>query len=436
MVSMCTSALAGPVQAWSRYLNSGVNDYFGSSALDGLGNTYLVGTRSTGAVADIFLAKYSPAGALIWTRTYNGPENKSDQGLGLTVDAAGDVWVCGSVGASNMTDAVVLKYSAAGALLFSRFYAQAHPSSEAFNTVQTDAAGDAYVAGTVYKSGSATAQDVIVRKYSKTGLIRWTRIYTSAGANSDGLVAMKLDPSGNPFVGVNSNTSPQKSNILKLNAATGAIVFNKAHGTTTVNTTLANIALDTMGNVLGAFTEQFGETGRRVTFIKYAGASGAVLMTPKYYNQPGPAPDFYTCWNVAIDSTGAFYAIPGGGAWELNGFKWRFPLVKFSSAGVKLWEREMVTKTQGGFDCRLIVDAAGNAYVTTVQGSPKYIILWKYTTAGLKLYSFLPTRPSPRMPTAVCLMRHLNGDLYLAGTENLTATDYKTDFVLFKFTGG
>ena len=60
---------------------------------------------------DLLLQKYSPAGALLWTKTYNGAGNHSDEGEGVAVSADGGVYVIGTTQVPKQSNnLLLLKY--------------------------------------------------------------------------------------------------------------------------------------------------------------------------------------------------------------------------------------------------------------------------------------------------------------------------------------
>lgn len=165
---------------FSTYLGGSDNDELYGIALDAAGNIYLGGaTRSTnfptvnpfaaalGGVADIFVAKLSPAGDEILYSTYLGGSvgflDGSDSVIDLTLDATNKVYVTGittaddfpvSAGAMQGThggseDAYVAKFDLEATGAASLVYATYLGGSDLERgvSIAVDAAGNAYVAG-------------------------------------------------------------------------------------------------------------------------------------------------------------------------------------------------------------------------------------------------------------------------------------------------
>jgi hypothetical protein len=127
---------------------STTNDGGNAIARDAAGNVYVTGffrgtvdfdpgagtvNLTSAGGDDIFVAKYSPTGALIWAKGMGGTSN--DQGLGIAVDASGNVLTTGffaltvdfdpGAGTANLTsagsrDSFVSKLDSSGNFLFAK----------------------------------------------------------------------------------------------------------------------------------------------------------------------------------------------------------------------------------------------------------------------------------------------------------------------------
>src|SRR5688572_21766921 len=129
-----------PEIAWARKAGSGESEQGRAIAADANGNIYVAGyfseTTSFGTTnlvssgtEDVFVAKYTPSGALLWARRAGG--NEYDEGRGIAVDASGNVYVTGlfqntasfpgtNLSSSGASDVFVAKYNTQGTLLWAR----------------------------------------------------------------------------------------------------------------------------------------------------------------------------------------------------------------------------------------------------------------------------------------------------------------------------
>lgn len=140
---------------WTRELDSLGDDSASAIAADGLGNIYIAGGTTGGfggvnaGFNDAYVAKYSNAGTLLWTRQFG--TTTDDSAVGVTTDSLGNVYISGSTtgnlaGASaGGTDAFVRKYSPAGELLWTRQLGTVNNDSSA--GITDDGQGSLYLAG-------------------------------------------------------------------------------------------------------------------------------------------------------------------------------------------------------------------------------------------------------------------------------------------------
>ena len=134
---------------YATYLGGVSRDYVHALAVDGSGNVWVAGeTYSTNfpvtedawqknqgdKYRDVFLAKFSPSGHLLYA-TYLGG-NDIDYATALAVDGSGNVWVAGVTASTNFpvtvdawqkshggeqADAFVARFSPSGELLYATY---------------------------------------------------------------------------------------------------------------------------------------------------------------------------------------------------------------------------------------------------------------------------------------------------------------------------
>ena len=142
------------------------------------------------------------------------------------VDASGNVFVAGYLVFGSTNDPggfVLLKYDPSGALLWSDVFPVTWGETV---RVETDAAGNAYLTGKGWLSGSATYVDYLTLKYAPDGTRLWLRAHgvdvatdvpASLAVSGDGRVAVTGSPSsGSPMVTVVYDTD---GNVLWSEAA-------------------------------------------------------------------------------------------------------------------------------------------------------------------------------------------------------------------------
>jgi hypothetical protein len=170
---------------WSRQLGTGDFEESSGVSADGLGNVYIAGTTRGGLSGpnaggnDAFVAKYDAAGTLQWTRQLGTTE--PDEGYGVSADGLGNVYISGTTSGSlaepnsGTIGAFVAKYDPAGTLLWLRQLGSSFGAGS--YGVSADAVGNVYISGyTVGDLGGPNAgvQDAFVSKYNATGTLLWS----------------------------------------------------------------------------------------------------------------------------------------------------------------------------------------------------------------------------------------------------------------------
>jgi len=168
-------------------------------SVDDAGFVYITGTsRGTTTQTDIVTIKYSPQGQPVWVRAFDGPAHQIDQARDLRVNAAGDVYVCGRISTVGDWDAVALKYNSAGTLIWSRTFSTPGAPIETPETLAIDSSGDIILAGS---SGSFTFADLLVLKYSPAGDLRWSRrFHGPSTTGADSAYGLAIDDARNIYI--------------------------------------------------------------------------------------------------------------------------------------------------------------------------------------------------------------------------------------------
>lgn len=154
---------------------------------------------SNSGVQDVFVVKYDAAGTLQWARSAVGPG--IDMGQTASTDAAGNLYVTGvfasnplNFGSTNLPNAggqdlFFAKYSSSGSLLWVR--AIGGTGTESTGAALVDGAGDILVAG--FFQGTASfgttnlisqgGSDMFLAKYNSNGTLLWVKSWGAAGTD-------------------------------------------------------------------------------------------------------------------------------------------------------------------------------------------------------------------------------------------------------------
>jgi Beta-propeller repeat len=346
-----------PVVEYASYLGGSNTDTPAGIAFGPDGFIYVVGTTQStdfpttsaysarlGGTSDAFVSKINPAtGALVYS-TYLGDARNPDRGMGIAVDASGNVFVTGlagtkfptTAGSWRATSAVksgfLTKLSSAGnSLLYSTLIPGSNPSGLAL-----DSLGRVAITGTA-GTGFATT----------TGAWQATSRGDNSGTSTD------LVSEGDAFV-------------LLMNAAGNAPVFSTYFGGTS-HDNAGGVAIDSNANVWlagttrsldlslqGAF--QASNAGRRDAFIAVFSVTGA-LVASSYL---GGSLDERNIAGVAADPFGNVL-IAG------NTETMAFPLVNPILSGGSLFRQYLVPNK--GFVAKLALNPLRQIFSTFLGGN-------------------------------------------------------------------
>ena len=204
-------------------------DYGYGVSTDNSGNVYVAGkyeqkANFSGTIIpcagnhDIYLAKYTASGTLLWIKTAGGPNG--DYAQALACDGSNYVYIAGEIegsstinfeGNSNTlkgkgdNDIFLAKYDLEGNLLWA--ISEGGSGNDKAVGVSYDAAGNIYICGqyegTVTFGGKKTItangdKDMFVAKYDSNGKFVW--VQNGGGPGKDDALGLKSDAEGNIYV--------------------------------------------------------------------------------------------------------------------------------------------------------------------------------------------------------------------------------------------
>lgn len=247
-------------------------------AVDASGNVFVTGFSSgINGYDDYATVAYSSAGAPLWANRYNGPANGYDRASDVAVDSGGNVFVTGSsVGVGSAEDYLTIKYSAAGALLWSNRYAGPSNKTDIAAALAVDNHDNVIVTG--FSVGTSGYYDYTTVAYSGAGVLLWTNRFP--GSSSAYWPAIAVDSNRNVFVTGTSGDSPAFEFVTIKYSEAGVASWTNRHKGTAVA-----IATDAHGSVFVAGYSYAGNDGANSITIKYSG--GGVPLWTNSYRGPG-----------------------------------------------------------------------------------------------------------------------------------------------------
>ena len=201
-------------------------------AVAGDGSVYVTGsTRSFGAGDDdAFLLKYGANGTLLWQRTYGTtPDNLNsgeESGIGVAVapDNSG-VLVVGNYRDGNI---FLAKFSPAGALMWDLTWGG---NQEGASAIAVAPNGTIYVTGATFGFGVGQG-DAFLLSFTSTGSLNWQR--TWGGASFDVAHDIAVATDGSIFISGDTQFSANSAFLVKF-AADGSVIWQREWGVVAKN---------------------------------------------------------------------------------------------------------------------------------------------------------------------------------------------------------
>lgn len=314
---------------------------------------------------DIFVSKLDAAGNLLWAVRFGSTGN--DEGLGITTDTAGNVYVTGKFegtvdfdpgpGTANlvsvgMHDIFITKLNTSGAHIWTKQVGG--DDDQLANAIAVDKAGNVYTTGWITRTTPATS--------GSADFDPGPGVFTLTSPAYNNAFILKLNPDGDFIWAKQIEASNSEGYGITLSDGyvysaggfSGTADMNPSPtGTYVFNTLIADeyiLKLDTAGNFV--WGRQIG--GDNLAVLSFCFATSIAIDAQENVYTSGPYfgdPDFNP------DSTGV-YNLPATGISE--GF-----LSKLDAAGHFVWAKVTSGSTAAiNFGYGVATDAAGNVYTT------------------------------------------------------------------------
>jgi len=361
------------VQTWvARYTGPRQVDVPIAIAVDNAGNVYVTGF-SHGTVhnydPDYATVKYAPDGTELWAARYNAHTNavsSADIPRAMVINNAGEVYVTGaSASPQGSMDFLTIKYSTTGSELWVQRYDGPAHSEDAGRAMGIDAAGNIYVCGS--SPGILGTWDITLIKYSPGGTQMWvSRFETEVFGRLDEL-AMAVDAAGNSYISVFTK-QPGPSWVWRLNLlkydANGGLVWKTQRRAVSEDEyiSIAAMELDDANNV--CIVGSVGNSGTADYLTTKFSSSGEELWSSRYNSGLGNSGNDDAARDIAIDGEGNIYVT--GLSYDSG---YQFSTVKYRPNGHRDWATTTTLPGNTGTSLSSVqVDGAGNVYVSGSAG--------------------------------------------------------------------
>ena len=426
-----------PVQAWVQRYGAQTSLSGGSRAvamgLDTNGNVFVTGSSVNGTNLGYATLKYSNAGALLWSARLDLPGNLSEVPAALAVDSSGNVFVTGSSSvpgnpavAPSGYRYLTVAYSGSGMPLWTNSYSDGTGHARAV-AIGVDQSGNVFVTGSSIESTNTHANMTTIA-YSGSGVPLWTNRYKGAGVGgaSSG-TALALDTGGNVFV-VGSSWGAdgyQRYAAVAYYNSGLPLWTNQYIGPANVSDGANAVAVAASGNVL--VTGQSYNTGG---FYDYLTVAYSGIGTPLWTNRYGTA-NASDPTAIAVDNGGNVFVT--GYSWSGVGFP-HYATAAYSPTGVPLWTNRYNGPVQRTDEATAVAtDGRGNLFVTGystgISSNYDYVTIG-YSSAGVPLWTNRYNGPANGNDQATAIAVDSNGNIFVTG-GSWNGTNY--DFVTIKY---
>lgn len=305
------------------------------------------------------------------------------------IDGSGNVYVAGSTVTLNAThDILVQKFDSSGDLIWEATYDGGIEEDDIAADVYVDNNGNVYVTGATTQSSGANI-DLVVLKYSSTGVFQWSYTYDNGGNPEpyDTGVALTGDNNGNIYVTGTSAGSSTLMDIvtLKLNAANGVALWIKRFDSSQLNDVPRKIAVnDTLIYVTGATQVILSTMTWKIVALSFSSADGQILNVLGTNGLTTNGID--EAYDMTIDLAGNVYVV---GATKNTNNDYDISVFKFDDELNLIWERHIDGHGNDDKGKGIKVDAQGNVYVVGYVTHPtqgKNMAIVRLSSQGVPLW--------------------------------------------------
>lgn len=385
---MLTGLNAQVYKQWEKTVNGSINneDYFTKSAVDDSGNVYLTGTiynSTTGR--DIMFRKYNSSGELVWQHDYSSVTPDGQDGGVAILYKNGYVYITGDVESSlNVKDIIVMKRDAAtGSLVWSKTYNGTGNGNDHVSSLTLDNAGNIYICG--MSRNNTTDFDILIVKYNNSGGFQWD--FTGGQAGFDRGIDIKIDNSGNVFACGTDVFTNVFSKIVTMKFQPDGTQMMQEYIENGIDSSDAasKIAIDAQGNVYTAGYVETLNQGLNIALVKYNNAG--VQQWVRYYNGTSNGNDAVR--DMKIDPAGNIY-MTGYSFSSVSNLD--YITIKYNTAGSLLWAARYIGNYLAGDNVAtgIALDDSANVYITggsRESSTGSDIVTVKYNTAGTLLWA-------------------------------------------------
>lgn len=405
-------------------------DHAYAVAVDSSGNVYVTGEAEGSILApDMLTIKYASDGTELWAIRYNSPISKGeDRGRAIVADAAGYVYVAGhSEGRSTGKDFFTIKYDSDGTTIWEARYDSPASVDDEARSITVDDLGNVYVTGE-YDAWSFH-EEYLTLKYDSAGNLLWSALYNSAFDGRDRAEAIAVDDGGNVYV-IGTSTGPGTSEdiaLVKYDSDGSQLWVVRYAGPSTSNDVVGNLVLDPLGNVYVTGAIDNGSTNYDYITLKYD--TGGTLVWEVTYDG---VTNHDLARDIILDSAGNVYVT--GGSTNSYSF-YDLTTIRYDASGTELWvQRHRRPPNYDVWGSSILVDDSFNVYVTgtaEIFRTDEDFVTLKYDKDGVEQWVSYYDGPGNSFDSPYSIARDSSGNVYSGGHSTGVGTSF--DYTVIKY---
>lgn len=343
--------------------------------VDAAGNIYVIGTIFNESI-DWLIIKYSPSGERLWFTQFNEDYggDRDDIPHAIAVDNLGNVYVTGESYYLS-ADYLTIKYNSQGTELWQKRYGG--PGQDIALGIALDENRNVYVTGKEMTSGNLNC---VTLKYSSGGTLLWEKSYDGPSGNYDMGKVIAAASDGSIYVAGSTETPSNGYDylLIKYNSS-GTEQWVRtfdgpAHGTDGVR----NMVLGYNSSIFITGISEGNGTDYDYLTVRYNAAG--YIQWSKRYNGPVNGDD--RAVSLAVDDIGNTYVT----GYSMSNLGYDYATVKYSLNGTFQWlKREDGSNASDDYAGDIAVDDDGDIYVTGhfKKANDNYLMATvKYSSSG------------------------------------------------------